>query len=104
MPSDFQKKTPTKNEEMFREVAMQIYDLDKCVWSISSHMLALGVALKIDSKRMAEILTGDEEKIREYAKQINEEIKKIEDARPKDQNSEHGSHVGHDHSGHNHSH
>ncbi len=97
MPNDFQQKQPTKNEQMFYELAMQMQDIDKRVWSISSHMLALGVALNIDAKRMAEILTGDDAKIREYAKNINEEIKKIEDARPKTEKHEHDHQHDHNH-------
>ncbi len=79
--NDFQGKQPTKNEKMFYEIAMQLHDLDYRVWSISSHMLAMGMLLNIDPKKMAEYLTGDENKIKEYAQKINEEIEKIRAAK-----------------------
>ncbi len=92
----------SKNEKMFYELAMQMHDVDQRVWSMSSHMLALGVALKVDPKKMAEILTGDQAVIKQYAEQINDEIRKIDEAKTPEQKAQ--EHAGHDHTGHDHNH
>jgi hypothetical protein len=98
--NDFLKKEPTKNEKMFAEIVMHLQDVDQRVWSMSSHVLAMGAVLNVDPKKMAEMLTGDDAKIRDYANKVNEEIKKIQDAQPKSESTD--EHAGHDHSHHDH--
>lgn len=114
MPKDFQRPEPTKNEKMFYEIAMHLNDLDHRTWSVSSHVLAMGILLNVDPKKMAELLTGDDKTLSEYARKINDEIQKIQkekapkegeahshnDARSHDHSHEHD----HDHAGHDHSH
>ncbi len=81
MTNDFKKKLPTKNEQMLYEVATHIHEIEQRLWSVSSHMLAMGAAMNVDPKKMAEMLTGDDAKLKEYAQKINEEIGKIEAAK-----------------------
>lgn len=83
MSNDFKKKELTKGERMLYELAMQMHDLDQRVWSTSSHLLAMGILLGIDPKKMAELLTGEESVLREYAQKISDEIKKIQESKPK---------------------
>ncbi len=91
--SDFLKKQPSKNEKVFSEITMYLHDIDHRIWSVASQVLAMGLVQKVSAKHMAELLTGSDEKLQEYAKQINEEIKKIEaDRKPE------AEHEGHNHS------
>ncbi len=78
MPNDFKSKLPSKNEKIIYDLAMQMHDIDHRVYSVSSHVLALGMLLNVDPDKMAEYLTGDEAKIRDYAQKINEAIQKIQ--------------------------
>lgn len=105
MPNDFNKRELSKNERIIYDLAMQLHDIDQRVWSTSSHLLALGVVLNVDPKKMAEILTGDDAKIKEYAQKINDEIQKIEKEKPQVEKSaghEHHHHDHHDHAEHDH--
>ncbi len=77
MANDFKKKLPTKNEALMYEVAGAIRDIDTRLWSVSSHVLALGAILNVDPAKIAELLTGDDAKIKEYAQKVNDEIQKI---------------------------
>ena len=95
--NDYLKKQPSKNEKVFSEITMYLHDIDHRIWSVASQVLAMGLVQKVSPKDMATMLTGNDEKLQEYAKQINEEIKKIEgDKAPAHDHA-------HDH-GHNHSH
>lgn len=76
--SDFMKKQPSKNEKVFSEITMYLHDIDHRIWSVASQVLAMGLVQKVSAKDMAELLTGSDAKLQDYAKQINEEIKKIE--------------------------
>jgi uncharacterized membrane protein YukC len=78
---DFMKRQPTKNEKVFSEITMYLHDIDHRIWSVASQVLAIGMIQDIDPKKMAELLTGSEEKLQEYAKKVNEEIKAIEAAK-----------------------
>jgi hypothetical protein len=97
--SDFLKKQPSKNERVFSELTMYLHDVDHRIWSVVSQVLAMALVQKIDPKKMAELLTGGDEKLQEYAKQINEEIKKIEAAKGIDADHAHSEH---NHAGHAH--
>ena len=103
MAKDFQKAEPTKNEKMFYEIAMHLNELDHRTWSVSSHVLALGILLKIDPKKMAEILTGDEKTIADYAKLINDEIQKIQKEKKPEQKTD-AIETEDPHADHNHEH
>lgn len=103
MSNDFKKKMPTKNEQVIYDLAMHLQDVDYRVYSISSHVLALGIVLGVDPKKMAEILTGNDSKIKEYAKNINDEIQKIEESKKTESdNHAHDGHAAHNHA-HDHS-
>src|SRR5579864_6422014 len=105
MAKDFAKPEPTKNEKMFYEIAMHLNDLDHRTWSVSSHVLAMGILLKIDPDKMAEILTGDEKAISEYAKKINDAIQKIQKEKGQQAGEEEHNHGHvHDHTDPNHQH
>lgn len=77
MSKDYMKKEPTKNEKMIYELAMRQQMMDERIYSTSLHLLALGKALDIDPKKMAEILTDETDKLKEYGNKINEEIDKL---------------------------
>jgi len=95
---------------MFYEIAMHLNDLDHRTWSVSSHVLAMGVLLNVDPKKMADILTGDEKVLSEYAKKINDEIQKIQKEKeakgeaPHSHEHAHGDHGDHDHEHDHHDH
>ncbi len=98
MPNDFKKKMPSKNEQMLYDLAMHVQDIDYRVYSVSSHVLALGIILGIDPKKLAEALTGDSAKMKEYSKKINEEIQKIEEKnKAEGKDSDHGHSHAHEH-------
>lgn len=103
--NDFLKKQPSKNEKVFSEITMYLHDIDHRIWSVASQVLAMGLVQKVSPKEMATMLTGSDEKLQEYAKQINDEIKKIEaEKKPEDghsHNHDHNHDHGHDH-GHSH--
>jgi Sec-independent protein translocase protein TatA len=61
--------------------------MEKGLWSTSAHVVALGLVLGADPKKIAEIMVSGDEKIKEFSKQINEEIKRLEEE----------AHKGHDH-------
>lgn len=75
---DFLKKQPSKTEKMMSEFMMYMHDVDHRMWSVASQVLAISLIQKIEPKKMAELLSGNEAKLQEYAKQVNEEIKKLE--------------------------
>ena len=102
MPNDFQKKQPTKNEQMFYQLMMNQDMLDRRLWTTSSFVSALCVILEIDPKKVAELLTTGQEKLKEYSQAINTEIDRIEKEQKPNQTENVSSHVGHDHEGHDH--
>lgn len=88
MPNDFKSKLPTKTEKIIYDMAMQMHDMDHRLYSVSSHVLALGMLLKADPEKMAEYLTGDDAKIRDYAQKINASIQKISAEKEKNKEKE----------------
>lgn len=86
MSNDFKSKLPTKTEKLIYDMAMQMHDMDHRLYSVSSHVLALGMLLKVDPDKMAEYLTGDEAKIRDYAQKINEAIQAIQKTKEEKEN------------------
>jgi hypothetical protein len=93
MPSDFKGKEPTKAEKMFYELAMQQQQMERALWSTSAHVVALGVLLGADPQKIAEIIVGGDDKIKEYSNKVNEAIKALEAKNP----AHHHDHEGHDH-------
>lgn len=77
-PSDFMKKQPTKNEQMFYELAMNQEMLDRRLWTTSSFVTALALLNNADPKKIAELLTREAGKVKEFSQKINNEIDRIE--------------------------
>lgn len=78
MANDFLKKEPSKNEKMLFELAMQQHSMERALWSTSAHVVDLALASGADAKKVAEIIVNHDEKIKDYSKQINEEIERLE--------------------------
>ncbi len=76
MANDFKKAEPTKTERVLYELAMRLEMNDRSLHSTSAHVIALSIAMGVDPAKVAEILT-DDEKIKDYAKKINEAIDKM---------------------------
>ncbi len=106
MPKDFQRKQPTRNEQMFYDMAVQMQSLDNRLWTTSSFVSALGILTKADPQKIAELLTTGQEEIKNYSQKINDAIGKIEEAerakRGEASAAEHDH--SHDHAHHHHDH
>lgn len=76
--SDFNKKQPTKNEQMFYELAMNQEVLDRRLWTTSSFVTALAFLNNADPEKIAELLTRDAEKVKVFSQKINDAIDRIE--------------------------
>lgn len=81
MANDYLKKQPSKNEQMFYELAMHMRHLDNTTHSNAAQILALGMMLGVDPAKLAELLVNGDEKLKEYGKKINEEIDKLTKAK-----------------------
>lgn len=79
MSNDYQKKQPTKNEQMIFELYRHMQSMERSLWSNSSFVTALAYLTKQDPKKVAEILAGDQKELHEYSDQINKEIRAIEE-------------------------
>lgn len=90
MPHDYVKKEPTKTEKFMYELAMHQQQLENQTFSNSMTVLAVALAMGADAEKIAKFLTTDEEKIKEFGKNINAAIEKL---RPAKEEKAHG----HDH-------
>jgi hypothetical protein len=105
MPNDFKKKEPTKNEQMFYDMAMSMDMIDRRLWTTSSFVTALAILSGADPEKIARLLTTDMAKIQEYSKTINDAISKIESEEKAKLGTETAPAAEHDHTdhtGHNH--
>jgi hypothetical protein len=100
MAKDFLKPQPSKSEKMYLDMMVSLDVLDRRVWSTSSFVTAVAILSKTDPKKVAELLTTGQEKIKAYSKEINDEIDKIEEAEKGKGDGE--PEGGHDHHGHAH--
>ena len=91
MPNDFQKKQPTKNEQMFYEIVMKMDAMDRSIWTTSSFVTALAYLLDVDPQKIAKLLTEDHAKVQEYSKKVNAAIDEIEKAHKHEHKHEDGS-------------
>ena len=98
MANDFKRKEPSKTEKVLYELMMAQQSMERGLWSNSSVVMAIAVLTNIDPAKVAELLVNDE-KIKEYSKQVNEEIKKLEDAK---RGTSEPSEIAESHEGHNH--
>lgn len=64
------------------ELAMRMEMQDRSLHTASAHVIALSVALGVDPKKVAQLLVDDQQ-IKDYAKQINDEIGRLEDEKKK---------------------
>lgn len=95
MANDYLKKEPSKTEKMIYELAMNQHNMEKGLWSTSAHVVALGLALGADPKKIADFMVNGDEKIKEFSKTINDEIKRLEAEAHKGHNHAEGE--GHEH-------
>ncbi len=77
MANDYIKKEPTKTEKMLYELAMAQHQMEKGLWSTSTVVMALAVLSKAKPEEVAKLMF-DDEKIKEFSNQVNQEIKKLE--------------------------
>ncbi len=106
MANDFKQKEPTKTEKMLYELVMAHNQMEKGLWSTSTVAMALAMLTKQDPKEIAELMVNGDAKLKEYSQKINDEIKKLEEAKhPTSQNAtsdrqdhDHPKHEGHEHS------
>jgi hypothetical protein len=95
MANDFKQKEPSKTERMLYELVMAHNQMEKGLWSTSTVAMALAMLTKQDPKEIAELMVNGDAKLKEYSQKINDEIKKLEEAKHKDHN--HSEHEGHEH-------
>ncbi len=98
MTTDFQKREPTKNEKMLYELFLQQQQMEKGLWSTSTLVIASAILNKVEPEKLAELMVKGDEKLKEYSKKVNDEIKKLEGDKHKDHDHSHE----HDHSDLNH--
>ncbi|HVY68162.1 MAG TPA: hypothetical protein VHA30_04695 [Patescibacteria group bacterium] len=87
MASDYIKKEPTKNEKMIFELAMNMQQMEKGLWSTSTVAMALAILVKVKPEEVAELMVNGDDKIKEFSNKVNEAIKQLEAEK----------HKGHDH-------
>jgi len=86
MPNDYVKKEPTKTEKMVYELFLQHQETQRSLWSTSSVVMALAVLAKVDPKQLAETIM-DDNRLKEFSKQVNDHIKALEEAKHKNSDS-----------------
>lgn len=94
MPNDYIKKEPSKTEKMIYELAMNMQQMEKGLWSTSTVAMVLGILMKAKPEEVAELMVNGDEKIKEFSAQVNEAAKKLEAEK----------HKGHDHGDEDHNH
>ena len=77
MANDFKHKEPSKTEKVLYELMMNQQNMERALWSNSSVVMAVAMLTGTDPKKVAELLTNDE-KLKEFSGQINEEIKNLQ--------------------------
>ncbi len=78
MSSDYLKKDPTKTEKVLYELFIQQQGMERNLMTNSALLCAMAMEVKISPEKLAEILIKDNEKIKEYSKQLNAAIDKLE--------------------------
>ena len=87
MPHDYLKKEPTKTEKLIYELFRHQDDMARSLWSTSSFVTALAYLLKADPQKVAELLTTENEKVKEYSDKVNKAIQEIEAKRKMEEES-----------------
>ena len=81
MSNDYIKKEPTKTEKMLYELAMRQQSLENQTFSNSMTILALAVSMGTDAEKIAKLLASEDQKVKDFGKQINDAIDKIKGPR-----------------------
>lgn len=81
MSKDYIKKEPTKTEKFMYELAVHQQQLENQAFSNSMTILAVALSLGAEPEKIAKFLTTDEEKIKEFGKNINAAIDKLKPAK-----------------------
>lgn len=79
MANDFKRKEPTKTEKMIYDLMVNQQMMDHNLISNSAHIVALGILLKADPDKIAELLVNGDQQIKDYGAKINEAIKKLQE-------------------------
>ncbi len=77
MAKDYIKREPNKTEKFMYELAMHQQQLENQAFSNSMTILAVALSMGADAEKIAKYLTQDEEKIKEFGKNINAAIEKL---------------------------
>lgn len=78
MPSDRQGKQLTKNEQMLYELYMRQDEISHSLYTTTQVATAVGMLLGVDPEKIAQMLTTDREKIKEYTQKVNQAIQEVE--------------------------
>lgn len=78
---DYKKKEPNKTERVLYELYMQQQMLERNLMTTTANVVALGILLKIEPEKIAEMLTNGNEQIKEYSEKINKALDKIQQER-----------------------
>lgn len=87
MANDYKQKEPSKTEKFLFDLAMNQQQMEKGLWSTSTLVISLAMLTKQDPKELAELVVNGDEKIKEFSKKVNDEIKALEGKK----------HAGHNH-------
>jgi len=99
MSHDFKQKEPSKTEKMLYEIVMAQNSMEKGLWSTSTLVITLAILTNQDPEKVAELMVNGDAQLKEYSKNVNDAIKKLEEAK-----GGADAHAGHDHAGHDYNH
>ncbi len=88
MANDYLKKEPSKTEKMLYQIAMAQNQMERGLWSTSTVVMALAILAKAKPEEIAEMMVNGDEKIKEFSQKVNEAVKRLEEARPKEEKSQ----------------
>lgn len=98
MANDFKRKEPSKTEKVLFDLMINQQQMEKGLWSTSTLVIALAMLTKQDPKDVAELMVNGDEKIKEFSKKVNDEIKAMEEKkRPASAKAASDEHAGHNH-------
>ncbi len=100
MATDFKHKEPSKTEKMLYEIVMAQNSMEKGLWSTSSLVIILAMLTNQDPQKIAELMVNGDDKLKEFSKNINDHIKKLEEEKHKDHDHSKHDHSDHDHTDH----
>lgn len=105
MANDFKRKEPSKTEKVIYELFMQQQSMEQNLLTNSMFISVLAILANVKPEQIADMLVNKNEDIKNYAKQINEAIGKLEQEKKAAQPQGNGNNDNHSHDhGHNHGH